>query len=175
MMKVLLAGAGLLALVSTAALADPTADAQTKPANAQVKTEAMPAYAPQSAESAMPLTPADVTTKSESRALAKNEFMLADVNADGVLNESEFVAFTEGAASIGKDTSLAAKEAKPAEEAFAEIAKADQKISEEELADARAASFEKADANSDDKLDAIEKQQFAALIVVKAPDSANAQ
>lgn len=157
MLKLILAGASAIALASTAALADPAATAATD-------ANETPQYAP--AEIA-PLTPADVTTREDSTKLAQNEFVFADANADGVIDEAEFTAYTAIVAGANDAPAELPKEAMPADKAFAALAKGDEKITELELTEARAASFDKADANKDSKLDPIEQQKFAALMTVK--------
>jgi hypothetical protein len=159
MIKSLLTSAAAIALVSTAALADPAA-------TVNASAEAMPQYqaTPEANGPAM-IAPIEVTTKDDAKKLADTQFLAADTNTDGVVDESEFAALAADAALT--DPLAAASDAAPADKAFAAIAKGDKKISKQELADARAKNFNEADGNSDKILDALEQQKFAALVAVR--------
>jgi hypothetical protein len=161
MFKLLLSGAGVLALASTAAVADP-ASKSSEPAR-YLST-------PESAEAAM--TPADVTTKDDAKKLAEVEFKLADANGDGAIDAAEFASY---AALTAKKQGVQSETAPPPDSAFAAIAKGDTNISKEELADARGKSFDAADANKDKILDPLEQSKFAALIAVKPAETPKAQ
>jgi hypothetical protein len=167
MIKTLLTSAAAIALVSTAALADPAA-----PTTAAA--EATPQYqmAPEASDAAA-ISPIDVTTKDDAQKLADTEFLAADANADGVVDETEFAARAADAAMA--DPLAVAKDAAPADKAFAAIAKGDKKISKQELVDAREKNFDEADANRDKMLDALEQQKFAALVAVKPVTSPRSQ
>ncbi len=167
MIKYLLTSSAAIALVSTAALADPAA-------TVNASAEAMPQYqaAPEANGPAM-ISPIDVTTKDDAQKLADTQFLAADMNADGVVDESEFAALAASTALT--DPLAAASEAAPADKAFAAIAKGDKQISKQELAAARAKTFDEADANRDKMLDALEQQKFAALVAVKPATAARSQ
>lgn len=161
MLKLVITGAGFIALASTAAVADPAAHEihPTGHESASSGTDAV-------------IAPTDVTTREDAKLLAEREFKLADSNADGAIDEAEFAAF---AATASKTSGVAPEKAQPADAVFEALAKQDKKITKPELADARDRSFEAADANRDKRLDALEQQKFAALIAVRPADVRNAQ
>jgi len=161
MLKLFMAGAGVLALASTAAFADPAAKS-ADPARYMTKPERLEAE----------MTPADVTTKEDSKKLAESEFRLADSNADGAIDAAEFAAYATMTANR-QDAQF--ENAPPPEAAFAAIAKGDKTISGAELAEARGKSFDSADANKDKILDPLEQKKFAALIAVKPAEAPQAQ
>lgn len=164
MLKLLLAGASAVTLVSTAALADPAAQAQPTPPVGDA-----PQYMTESAATEAAITPLEVTTRADSEKLATVEFTIADANKDGVIDQAEFTAY---AAMSAQANAVDLSKAAPADKAFVAIAKADQKISKQELTESRAKSFDAADANRNKLLDALEQQKFAALVIVK-PAAAN--
>lgn len=160
MLKLFMGCASAIALVSTAALADP---------DAQAVAAAPPADAPQymgaPSTAGAAITPLDVTTRADSEKLAATEFAVGDTNKDGTIDELEFAALV--AYSEQTNAGVDAAKAAPSDKAFVTIAKGDKKISKQELVDARGKSFDAADANRDKMLDALEQQKFAALVAVK--------
>lgn len=167
MIKSLLMSAGAIALASTAALADPAAGGAEPPAIS-------PQYQAPPENERLMISPIDVTTKDQAQKLADVEFLVADANAEGVVDEAEFSAFAADASNIGANGAAIA-DGQPLDKAFAAIAKADKKISKQELIDARAKSFDAADANRDKVLDPLEQQKFAALVAVKPASAGKIQ
>ena len=152
MIRTLITAAGALALVAGALAGEPAKKGAVK-----LKTETQAA-----------MTPESVKTREDAAKLGEAEFILADADADGFLNEAEFV----------KLEAMAAKPANPAEAAptapqpsmFTAVAGEDAKVSKEELAAARVASFDAADADLNRTLSESERQVFASLIAPpKAP------
>ncbi|MGD9801662.1 MAG: hypothetical protein AB7F91_11800 [Parvularculaceae bacterium] len=161
MIKLMLTTVASSALVLTAAAANP-------PEATTSATAPTPKYQPVEAET--PITPVAVTTKEDAAKLADWQFAVADVNADGSIDEEEFAAFVAASAEESAGLPGAPDEkSEPASKAFEMIAKSDKKITKAELVDARSKSFDKADADGDKALDALEQQRFAALIAAK-PD-----
>lgn len=166
-MKTLLMSAGAIALISTAALADPAAGGAEQAA-------ASPQYQAPPENERLMISPIDVTTKDQAQKLADVQFLVADANADGVIDEGEFSAFAADAANATANV-VATADGQPADKAFASIAKTDKKITKQELVDARAKSFDAADANRDKVLDPLEQQKFAALVTVKPASASKLQ
>lgn len=156
MIRTILYCAGTIALASTAAMADPNAEAGAKPQ-----------FKPEAAESSMMISPAQVSSRDDAQKLGDSEFLIADVNVDGAVDKPEFEAFV-GAAPDDADAAAVDK-------SFAAIAKGDSKITRQEMIDARTKSFDQADANRDKRLDAAEQKQFAALVTAKPADLTHAQ
>lgn len=164
MMKIILTGAGAIALASTAALADPQETTMDAP-----KYQAAPA-APEAI-----MSPIDVATRKDVDTLVETQFAIADDNADGSIDKAEFDAFVLSTAKKDASSPFGGPpldRAPTSEKAFAEIAKADGKISKQELVEARVKSFEAADGNRDKTLDALEQQKFASLVAVKPSSEA---
>ncbi|PQA86759.1 hypothetical protein [Hyphococcus luteus] len=124
-----------------------------------------------------------VGTRDEAKLYAKAEFDQADLDKDGKVSETEFIAYAtirapmnnkaDGAAgkkaANEKTDAAAVSETASAEEEFAEISNGDEAISEDELVEKRMAQFEEADADNDEALDAKERVQFAQMTTPKAP------
>lgn len=163
MLKLFMIGASAAALASTAAFADPT-EAQTAPTQPDA-----PQYTTEAVTEVAPITPLEVTTRSDSEKLAQKEFTVADANADGVIDEAEFVSYAQLTAEENIAMGIKSEKAAPVEKAFVAIANGDKKISAPELTEARTKSFDAADANRDNMLDAVEQQKFASLVAVKPP------
>ena len=179
MLRMLILGASTLALTPLAASAQ---ESMTPATEGTVKMDA----------AATIIDASQVVTRDEAKLYAESEFLQADQNDDGTVDQAEFVAYaaarapindpalsipdeaidTEGAtppATAGMEAK--AETATTAEEQFAEISKGDEAISHDELVEARVAQFDEADQNKDEALDDAERQQFAALAKVKAPGS----
>ncbi len=163
MLKLFMIGASAAALASTATFADPT-ESQTAP----IQPDA-PQYTTEAVTEVAPITPLEVTTRSDSEKLAQKEFTVADANADGVIDEAEFVSYAQLTAEENTAMGFKPEKAAPVEKAFVAIANGDKKISAPELTEARTKSFDAADANRDNMLDAVEQQKFASLVAVKPP------
>ncbi len=149
---------------------------------AQEKAESAPAEAAAKAETKAIIDAKQVGTRDEAELFAKSEFMQADLDRDGMLDEGEFLAYAtvrapmsnkaaETAKEKASDKAQAPAEAKveSAEEEFAEISNGDEEISETELVEKRVAQFDEADADDDEELDATERVQFAQMTTPKAP------
>lgn len=160
MLRLILTGAGAIALASTAALADPNANMNT-----DAQTSDAPQYVSEPAQMETALTPLEVSSRADSEKLATAEFAAADVNKDGSIDETEFAALA--AYSEQTNPGIDPAKATPSDKAFAAIAKGDGAISKKELIDARGKSFDAADANRDKALDALERQKFATLVAVR--------
>ncbi len=179
MLRMLILGASTLALAPLAASAQ---ESMTPETEGSMKVEA----------AATIVDASQVVTRDEAKLYAESEFLQADQNDDGNVDQAEFIAYaaarapindpalsipdevidTEGAtppATAGMEAK--AETATTAEEQFAEISKGDETISHDELVEARVAQFDEADQNKDEALDDAERQQFAALAKVKAPGS----
>lgn len=169
MLKYFMVGASVAALASTAAVADPAASetAAAEGAATQYTAEVI-ALKP-------PITPLEVTTRADSQTLAEIEFAIADANADGFIDESEFAAYAKMATEENAAKGFKPERATPLEKAFSSLAKGDKKISKPELTEARGKSFDAADANRDTMLDALEQQKFASLVAVKPPAETKTQ
>jgi hypothetical protein len=148
MIRTILFCTGTIALASTAALADPNAEADAKPQ-----------FKPEAAESSLMISPAQVSSRDDAQKLGDSEFLIADVNVDGAVDKSEFDIFV-GAAPDGADAAALDK-------TFTAIAKSDSKITRQEMIDARTKSFDQADGNRDKRLDAAEQKKFATLVTGK--------
>jgi len=177
MIRTILTSASALALVAGAAIA------QDMEESLQIET-------PQTVgvdfvTEAPTLDAKSVTTKDDARLFAVAEFNLVDINADGKIDQEEFVAYAtasakgaeadtanevvaEAAEIEGEGDVAAIAEATTApEEIFAEISEGEETIDQVKMVEARIADFDEADANNDETLDASEKEQFAALVTGK--------
>lgn len=177
MLRKLILGASALAMAPLAAHAQetmaPEADISTKAATAIIDAT-------------------QVETRDEAKLYAESEFLQADQNDDGKLDQSEFVAYAAARAPLNDpalsipdevmetekatppataSAEASVKEPATAEEQFAEISKGDEAISHDELVETRVAQFDEADQNDDEALDETERMQFAALTKLKAPKS----
>ncbi len=119
-------------------------------------------------DAAAAMTPEDVKTREDAAKLGETEFALADADADGSLNEAEFVKLE--AMTMKPETAIGSTPVGPQPSMFAAVAGEDAKVSKEELAAARVASFDAADADLNRTLSESERQVFASLIAPpKAP------
>jgi hypothetical protein len=168
MKSFLITGAGALALIATAASADPSATEQPGQMPDATATQAPASYSAPTADMTEKMAAKDVATKADAGKLAESEFLRADRNVDGSIDQDEYALFAAEAANA---ENAPAADKPQIEKAFAAIAKEDGKISLEELTKARAKSFDAADANRDLSLDANERKKFAALVsaTAKAP------
>ncbi len=151
MIRTILFCTGTIAFASTAAMADPNAEAGVNP---QFKSEA--------AESSLMISPAEVSSRDDAQKLGDSEFLIADANVDGAVDKSEFNIFAS-AAPDGADAAALDK-------TFIAIAKGDSKITRQEMIDARTRSFDQVDGNRDKRLDPAEQKKFATLVTGK-PDA----
>lgn len=148
MIRTILFCAGTIALASTAAMADPNAEAGAKPQ-----------FKPDASEASLMISPNEVSSRDDAQKLGDAEFLIADINVDGAVDKSEFGAFV-GAAPDDADAAAVDK-------TFASIAKGDGKITRQEMIDARTKNFDQADANRDKRLDTAEQRNFATLVTGK--------
>ena len=146
MIRTLITAVAALALVAGANAGEPAKKGAVK-----LKTNA---------EAAM--TPENVKSREDAAKLGEAEFILADADADGALNEAEFVKLEAMTAKPANPTEAAPTA--PAPSMFAVVAGEDAKVSKEELAAARVASFDAADADLNRTLSDSERQVFASLI-----------
>ena len=167
MLRSTLISASAIAVLSASACAQ-----ETPTTEAQTTTEASIVDASQ------------VQTRDEAKLFAESEFMQADLNADGKIDKSEFLAYasvhtpindpaltpTDEMADAG-EVAEAPKAEITADQAFAEISKGDEAISETEMVETRIAQFDEADADKDEKLNESERQQFASLTKPPATDA----
>ncbi|GEM_PF-5561056 len=122
---------------------------------------------------------AKVTTRDDAMRFAESEFSEADLNDNGALDREEFLAYQAAknpadAQSINNSTVGEAERAAletAAEEKFAAISNGDELVSKSELIEARIADFDEADANDDDKLDTVERQKFAQLVIPQSSET----
>ena len=140
----------------------------------------------QSAEEGATIVDAtQVETRDDAKLYAESEFLLADLDQNGKVDKTEFLAYAamhapladpltepsdgasihaEGDADVAADAS--------AEEEFDKISKGDEEITEDHMVETRVAQFDEADVNDDEKLDETERQTFATL--TKAPTTSTA-
>lgn len=147
MIRILLTAASALALVATASAGEPGQKGAVK-------------FKP---EARATMTPDAVTSREDAAKLGESEFVLADADANGFLNEVEFARLE---ATLSKPEGATAPTPAAAEASmFTAVAGEDGQVSKEELAAARVASFDAADADLNRTLSDSERQVFASLIV----------
>ena len=150
MIRTLITAASVLALVAVAQAGEPAKKGVLK---MKVDAEAS-------------ITPQTVKTREDAAKLGEAEFMLADADANGALNEVEFARLE---AMLAKPEGATAPTPAAAESSmFGAIAGEDGQVSKQELAAARVASFDAADADLNRTLSDSERQVFASLILAPA-------
>lgn len=146
MIRTLIITASVLALAATADAGEPARKGAVK-------------FKPESRET---MSPETVRTREDAAKLGESEFIRADADANGFLNEVEFAKLE---ASLAKPEGAASPAPAAAEVSmFPAIAGEDGQVSKEELASARVASFDAADADLNRTLSDSERQVFASLI-----------
>ncbi len=147
MIRTLITAASALALVATASAGEPGQQGAVK-------------FKPGARAS---MTPETVKTREDAAKLGEAEFVLADADANGFLNEVEFARLE---ASLKKPEGAITPAPVSAEVSmFPAVAGEDGQVSKDELAAARVASFDAADADLNRTLSDSERQIFASLIV----------
>lgn len=146
MIRTLITSAAALALVAGAHAGEPAKKGADK-----LKTDAE-----------APMTPESVKTREDAARLGEAEFILADADTDGFLNEAEFAKLEAMVASPAGATAATPAGAPPS--MFPAIAGDDGKVSKAELAAERVASFDAADADLNRTLSESERQVFASLV-----------
>ncbi len=186
MLRIATFGVSAIALMTSVAFAqDPTISTATADDAVAVDNSEILDTAKTSAEPQI-LDASQVNTRSDAELFAKSEFKQADLNSDGKVDESEFVAYASvraplpsTAPSVALSTATGeapvadtTADAGTAEDQFAELSNGGESISETEMVNARVEQFEAADADGDERLDTQERIQFAALTKLKtASDS----
>jgi len=155
MMRTLLTAVGALALVATANAGEPAQKGAVK----------------SRPEARATMTPDMVTTRDDAAKLGEAEFLLADTDADGWLNGSEF-AKLEASLSKPAGATLPTPAASSVS-LFSAIAGEDGQISKAELSAARVASFDAADADLNRTLSETERQVFTSLILAPKVEAPN--
>lgn len=155
MIRTLITAVSALALVATANAGEPVQKGAVK-------------FKP---ETRATMTPESVKTREDAAKLGEAEFVLADADASGALNESEFAKFEAGMKK--PEGATTASPALAETSMFTVIAGEDGHVSKEELAAARVASFDAADADLNRSLSDSERQVFASLIVAPKAEAPN--
>ncbi|MDZ7628908.1 MAG: hypothetical protein U5J99_10950 [Parvularculaceae bacterium] len=153
MIRTLITAASALALIVTANAGEPA-----RKGAMQSEPEARAA-----------LTPQTVKTREDAAKLGEAEFTIADADASGALNESEFAKVEAGMKK--PEGAITASLALAEASMFKVIAGEDGQVTKEELAAARVASFDAADADLSRSLSDSERQVFASLIVAQKAET----
>ncbi|WP_411818258.1 hypothetical protein [Hyphococcus sp. DH-69] len=168
MLRSSLISASAIALLTTAACAQDTPKVEATKLDSETKI----------------VDASQVETRDEAKLFAESEFAQADLDGDGQIDKSEFLAYASVHAPVNEpaltnepradhaaEIAEAPAQEKSAEETFAEISNGDEAISETEMVETRVAQFDEADANDDEKLDEQESQQFASMTKPPAVDT----